>query len=68
MYAHPIRAGRYLEVPRTGGISTTELINRVAARLAVDFEEPDGAIPSQRQTVVAVVREESQLEEPMVPR
>lgn len=46
---------RYTEVPRTAGISTTELIDRIASRLAVDYREH--ALPSERRPVVAVVRE-----------
>jgi len=55
MYDVPIGRGMYTEVPRTGGISTTELIDRIASRLAVDYE--DHALPSERQPVRAVVRE-----------
>ena len=55
MYDVPIGLGLYTEVPRTCGISTTELINRVASRLKVDFEE--NALPSKRQTVLAVMRQ-----------
>jgi glycerol-3-phosphate cytidylyltransferase-like family protein len=55
MYDIPIVRGQYTEVPRTAGISTTELIDRIASRLAVDYEEH--ALPSDRQPVVAVVRD-----------
>ena len=55
MYSIPIGLGRYTEVPRTGGISTTQLIDRIASRLAVEYEEH--AIPSERQPVVTVVQE-----------
>ena len=51
MYTAPIANGMYMEVPRTPGISTTELINRVASRLAVSFEEH--ALPSDRDPVAA---------------
>ena len=37
MYSIPIGLGRYTEVPRTEGISTTELIDRIASRLAVEY-------------------------------
>ena len=57
MYDVPIGLGRYTEVPRTEGISTTELIDRIASRLAVDYE--DHALPSERQTTNAIVREMS---------
>jgi cytidyltransferase-like protein len=60
MYDVPIGRGMYTEVPRTGGISTTELIDRVASRLEVDFEE--NALPSKRQTVLAVVRQITDLQ------
>jgi cytidyltransferase-like protein len=56
MYDVPIGRGMYTEVPRTGGISTTDLINRIASRLAVKKENED-AIPSERQTVLAVVKQ-----------
>ena len=55
MYDLPIVRGQYTEVPRTEGISTTELIDRIASRLAVDYEEH--ALPSDRQPVVAVIRD-----------
>jgi len=56
MYDVPIGRGRYTEVPRTGGISTTELIDRIASRLTVDFDAEEHAMPSKRQTVLAVIR------------
>ena len=56
MYDVPIGRGMYTEVPRTRGISTTDLINRIASRLAVKRENED-AIPSKRQTVLAVVQQ-----------
>lgn len=52
MYEIPIGRGRYLEVPRTPGISTTQLINRIAGRLAVDYEK--NAIPSNRRPELVV--------------
>ena len=55
MYDIPIGLGRYTEVPRTDGISTTELIDRIASRLAVDYDEH--ALPSDRQTTNTIVRE-----------
>ena len=55
MYDVPIGRGMYTEVPRTGGISTTELIDRIASRLAVDYTEH--ALPSERQPVLAVVKQ-----------
>ena len=50
MYGVPIRSGRYSEVPRTPGISTTELIDRIASRLAVSFD--DHAMPSLRSSPI----------------
>jgi cytidyltransferase-like protein len=55
MYDVPIGRGRYTEVPRTAGISTTELFDRIASRLAVDYTEH--ALPSERQPVRAVVKQ-----------
>jgi cytidyltransferase-like protein len=54
MYSIPIGRGKYTEVPRTPGISTTDLIDRIASRLAVDYEEH--ALPSGRNPVVAVTK------------
>ena len=55
MYDIPIGLGRYTEVPRTGGISTTEVIDRIASRCAVEYEQH--ALPSDRKTAGKVVRE-----------
>eukprot|EP00658_Telonema_sp_P-2_P015429 TRINITY_DN15931_c0_g1_i7.p1 TRINITY_DN15931_c0_g1~~TRINITY_DN15931_c0_g1_i7.p1 ORF type:complete len:447 (+),score=80.14 TRINITY_DN15931_c0_g1_i7:237-1577(+) len=55
MYDIPIGRGMYTEVPRTVGISTTKLIDRIASRLAVDYEHH--ALPSDRKAVGKVVRE-----------
>ena len=46
MYSTPIEMGRYTEVLRMPGISTTGLIDRVAARLGVSYS--DHALPSDR--------------------
>jgi len=40
MYAIPIEMGRYTEVPRTPGISTTEILDRVASRLGCPIYSP----------------------------
>jgi cytidyltransferase-like protein len=37
MYSIPISLGKYTEVPRTEGISTTDIIDRIASRLRVDY-------------------------------
>jgi len=55
MYDFPITQGKYTEVPRTKGVSTTEIIDRIASRLAVGFDEH--ALPSERQPAAPVVRE-----------
>jgi cytidyltransferase-like protein len=55
MYDIPIGRGMYIEVPRTPGISTTELIDRIASRLAVDYK--DHALPSGRKPAATVVKE-----------
>lgn len=55
MYDCAIAQGRYTEVPRTAGISTTALIDRIASRLAVDFEKH--ALPSERTPAIVVARE-----------
>ena len=41
--------------PSSLGISTTNIIDRIASRLAVGFEEH--ALPSERRPAAAVVRE-----------
>ena len=51
----PIGRGMYIEVPRKPGISTTELIDRIASRLAVDYK--DHALPSGRKPAATVVKE-----------
>ena len=60
MYSIPIALGKYTEVPRTDGISTTAIIDRIASRLRVEFEEH--AIPSERKPVVTVIREISNID------
>ena len=48
---------RYAEVPRTGGISTTDIIDRIASRLAVEVKEDEHALPSERKPAAVVVKE-----------
>jgi|TARA_B110000902_G_C14069955_1_gene498879 ethanolamine-phosphate cytidylyltransferase len=57
MYDYPITQGRYAEVPRTGGISTTAIIDRIASRLAVEVKEDEHALPSERKPAAVVVKE-----------
>ena len=47
----------YAEVPRTGGISTTDIIDRIASRLAVEVKEDEHALPSERKPAAVVVKE-----------
>ena len=61
MYSTPIETGRYTEVLRMPGISTTGLIDRVAARLGVSYS--DHALPSNRDPMGAELeKDDDQLE------
>ncbi len=61
MYSTPIEMGRYTEVLRMPGISTTGLIDRVAARLGVSYS--DHALPSDRDPMgTELAKADDQLE------